>query len=146
VQAPPRRERGVRSRHAAAVLLEHARGGTQVGIPDNANFYVPVIETPEHIAAARTAVREQDAMFLTAVMEGRYTDGYLESEGKNAPRVAAGDMATTGSPLDFVALNIYAPNYVRADMGPSGYKILPRLPSSPRMASPWLHVGPEVAY
>ena len=101
---------------------------------------------PEHIAAARTAVREEDAMFLTAVMEGRYTDGYLESEGKNALRVAAGDMATIASPLDFVALNIYAPNYVRADTGPSGYKILPRLPSSPRMALPWLYVGPEVAY
>jgi beta-glucosidase len=67
---------------------------------------VPVIETPEYIAAARTAVREENAMFLTAVMEGRYTDGYLVREGKNAPRVAAGDMATIGSPLDFVALKI----------------------------------------
>ena len=104
-----------------------------------------MIETPEYIAAARTAVREENAMFLTAVMEGRYTDGYLVREGKNAPRVAAGDMAAIGSPLDFVALNIYAPNYVRADMGPSGYKILPHLPSSPRIALPWLYVGPEVA-
>ncbi|WP_242139697.1 GH1 family beta-glucosidase [Sphingomonas sp. TREG-RG-20F-R18-01] len=127
-------------------IRAHARPGTQVGLADNSNFYVPVIETPEHIAAAKTAVREENAMFLTAIMEGRYTDGYLAREGANAPRVAAGDMAAIGSPLDFVALNIYAPNYVRADAGPSGYKILPHLPSSPRMASPWLYVGPEVAY
>ncbi|WP_277968976.1 GH1 family beta-glucosidase [Sphingomonas echinoides] len=127
-------------------IRAHARSGTQVGIADNANFYVPVIETPEHIAAAKTAVREENAMFLTAVMEGRYTDGYLAREGRNAPRVASGDMAVIGSPLDFVALNIYAPTYVRADTGPTGYKTLPHLPSSPRMASPWLYVGPEVAY
>jgi len=127
-------------------IRAHARAGTEVGIADNTNFYVPVIETPEHIAAARTAVREENAMFLTAVMEGRYTDGYLAREGGNAPRVAAGDMAAIGSPLDFVALNVYAPNYVRADPSASGYKVLPHLPSSPRMASPWLYVGPEVAY
>ncbi|WP_010214927.1 GH1 family beta-glucosidase [Sphingomonas sp. PAMC 26621] len=127
-------------------IRAHARSGTQVGLADNSNFYVPVIETPEHIAAAKQAVREENAMFLTAVLEGRYTDGYLAREGANAPRVASGDMAAIGSPLDFVALNIYAPNYVRADAGPSGYKILPHLPSSPRMASPWLYVGPEVAY
>lgn len=127
-------------------IRAHARAGTQVGIADNTNFYVPVIETPDHIAAAKQAVREENAMFLTAVMEGRYTDGYLAREGSAGPRVASGDMAAIGSPLDFVALNIYAPTYVRADAAPSGYKILPHLPSSPHMASPWLYVGPEVAY
>jgi beta-glucosidase len=60
--------------------------------------------------------------------------------------VQAGDMRAIGSPLDFVGLNIYTPQYVRADDGPTGYTILPRLPSSPRMASPWLYVGPEAAY
>lgn len=152
LQLPPAQANQVRHHGVLAhglgvqAIRAHARSGTQVGIADNANFYVPVIETPEHIAAAKTAVREENAMFLTAVMEGRYTDGYLAREGRNAPRVAAGDMAAIGSPLDFVALNIYAPTYVRADTGPAGYKILPHLPSSPRMASPWLYVGPEVAY
>ncbi|WP_354292114.1 GH1 family beta-glucosidase [Sphingomonas sp. PvP055] len=152
LQLPPAAANQVRHHGVLAhglgvqAIRAHARSGTQVGIADNANFYVPVIETPEHIAAAKTAVREENAMFLTAVMEGRYTDGYLAREGRNAPRVASGDMAVIGSPLDFVALNIYAPTYVRADTGPTGYKILPHLPSSPRMASPWLYVGPEVAY
>ena len=123
-----------------------AKAGTKVGLADNTNFHVPVIETPEHIAAAHKATREENAMFLTAVMEGRYLDSYLAAEGAAAPKVQAGDMTAVGSPLDFVALNIYAPIYVRADPSPAGYKILPRLPSSPRMASPWLYVGPEVAY
>ena len=131
---------------AVQAIRAHARAGTQVGIADNTTFYVPVIETPEHIAAAKKATREMNAMFLTAIMEGRYIDEYLVQEGANAPKVQAGDMAAIGSPLDFVALNIYTPEWVRADNSPKGYATIPHIASSPRMASPWLVVGPEVAY
>lgn len=124
----------------------HARAGTQVGLADNTTVHVPVIETPEHIEAAKKATRDANAMFLTAIMEGRYIDSYLQSAGAAAPRVQAGDMAAIGSPLDFVALNIYAPVWARADAGASGYAVIPAIASSPRMASPWLVVGPEVAY
>ena len=127
-------------------IRANARPGFQVGIADNTTFYDPVIETPEHIAAAKKATRENNAMFLTAIMEGRYIDEYLEQEGANAPKVQVGDMAAIGSPLDFVALNIYAPEWVRADASAKGYATIPHIPSSPRMASPWLVVGPEVAY
>lgn len=127
-------------------IRARARPGTRVGIADNPTVYAPVIETPEHVAAARRAFREGNAMFLTAVMEGRYIDQYLAGAGADAPRVQAGDMAAIGSPLDFVALNIYAPEWVRADAGPKGYAVVPHVGSSPRMASPWLVVGPEAAY
>ncbi|QYE35843.1 beta-glucosidase [Polymorphobacter sp. PAMC 29334] len=127
-------------------IRAHGNAKTQVGLADNTNFYVPVIETPEHIEAAKHAVRRENAMFLTAVMEGKYLDSYLAEQGAAAPKVEPGDMAAIGSPLDFVALNVYAPSYVRADDSPQGYAILPHLKSSPRMASPWLYVGPEVAY
>ena len=127
-------------------IRANARPGCQVGIADNTTFYVPVIETPDHIAAAKKATRENNAMFLTAIMEGRYIDEYLTQEGANAPKVQPGDMAAIGSPLDFLALNIYAPEWVRADDSPKGYATIPHIPSSPRMASPWLVVGPEVAY
>jgi beta-glucosidase len=127
-------------------MRAHVKAGTQIGIADNTTIYVPVIETPEHIAAAKKATREQNAMFLNAIMEGRYIDEYLREQGAAAPKVQAGDMEAIGSPLDFVALNIYAPEWVRADDGPSGYAHIPHVGSSPHMASPWLIVGPEVAY
>jgi len=127
-------------------IRAHAKAGTQVGIADNTTFYVPVIETPEHIAAAKKATRELNAMFLTAIMEGRYIDEYLTAEGANAPKVQDGDMKAIGSPLDFLALNIYAPEWVRADDSAKGYATIPHIGSSPHMASPWLIVGPEVAY
>ncbi len=127
-------------------IRAHGNARTQVGFADNTNFYVPVIETPEHIEASKRAVRRENAMFLTAVMEGKYLDDYLTEQGAAAPKVQPGDMKAIGSPLDFVALNVYAPNYVRADGSAQGYAVLPHLKSSPRMASPWLYVGPEVAY
>jgi beta-glucosidase len=127
-------------------IRAHAKAPVQVGLADNTVFYVPVMETADHIAAAKKATREMNAMFLTAILEGKYIDEYLQQEGANAPKVQAGDMAAIGSPLDFVALNIYAPEWVRADDGPKGYAIIPHIASSPRMASPWLVVGPEVAY
>ena len=124
----------------------HARPGVEVGLADNANVYVPVIETAEHIDAARCAFREDNAPFLTAILEGRYLDSYLEKAGAAAPQVRPGDMTVIGSPLDFIGLNVYAPTYVRADASPQGWAAVARTPESPRMSSPWLYVGPEAAY
>jgi beta-glucosidase len=131
---------------AVQAIRANARSGTQVGLAENATVYVPVIESREHIEAARRATREGNAPFITAVMEGKYTDGYLEREGANAPKVEAGEMKIIASPLDFVGLNVYTPEYVRADGSPAGYVVEPRQTSYPHMASPWLYIGPEVIY
>jgi beta-glucosidase len=131
---------------AVQAIRANSRSGTQVGLAENATVYVPVIESREHIEAARRATREGNAPFLTAVMEGKYTDGYLEREGANAPKVEAGDMKLIGSPLDFVGLNVYTPEYVRADASPAGFATVKRPTSYPRMASSWLYIGPEVLY
>jgi len=120
--------------------------GTQVGLAENATVFVPVIETPEHIEAARKATRLGNAQFLTALMEGQYPDQYLQHEGANAPKVEPGDMKAIGSPLDFVGLNIYVPLYARADDSPLGFAVEPMPSSYPRMFSPWLALGPECIY
>jgi beta-glucosidase len=49
-------------------------------------------------------------------------------------------------PVDFLGLNVYVPQYVRASSSPLGFEAVPRPTSSPRMASSWLYIGPEVAY
>jgi beta-glucosidase len=131
---------------AVRAIRANAKTGTQVGLAENPTVYVPVIETPPHIEAARRAFREENAPFITAVMEGKYTDGYLEREGANAPKIEQGDMKIIGSPVDFVGLNVYQPEYVRADASASGYSIERRPNTYPHMASPWLFIGPEVIY
>ena len=123
-----------------------ASSGTQIGLAENPRVFVPVIETAEHIDAAKRAFRLENAPFITAVLEGRYPDEYLDREAANAPKVGAGDMAAIGSRLDFVGLNVYQPEYARADASGAGYAVERRPTSFPRMASPWLYVGPEAIY
>ncbi len=134
--------------HGLGVLAirANAKGAVQVGLAENAKVFVPVIEDDTNIEAARRATRVENAPFLTALMEGKYPDIYLEQQGANAPKVESGDMQAIGSPLDFVGLNIYDPDYVRADGSARGYIIEQRQTSYPRMASSWLYLGPEALY
>ena len=127
-------------------IRAHAKPGTKVGIADNVEATTPVLETPEHIEAAHRAMREQNAMFLTVVQEGRYTDLYLKRLGANAPTFTAEEMAIITSPMDFVGLNIYQPTYVRADASEKGYAVISPPASAPHMYSQWLYVGPEALY
>jgi beta-glucosidase len=131
---------------AVQAIRAHAKPGTKVGIADNVQAATPVIETPEHIGAARKAMREQNASFMTVIQEGRYTDLYLKSLGANAPKFTAEEMAIIKSPMDFVGLNIYQPTYVRADESDKGYSVVNPPASYPHMFSPWLYVGPEALY
>jgi beta-glucosidase len=131
---------------AVQAIRANTPKGTQVGLAENAVVFVPVIETEEHIAAARKATRLGNAQFLTAIMEGKYPQEYLEHEGANAPKVEPGDMEAIGSKLDFVGLNIYTPEYVRAENSPMGFAVEPHPTSYPHMASPWLTIGPECIY
>jgi beta-glucosidase len=118
----------------------------EVGLAENAKVCVPVIEDRANMEAARRATREENAPFLTTLLEGRYPDSYLEREAANAPHVEPGDMKAIGSALDFVGLNVYVPLYIRADGSARGYAVEPYQALFPRMAAPWLYVGPECIY
>jgi beta-glucosidase len=80
--------------HGLAVLAIRAKGkaGTKVGPAENIETAAPLIESPEHIKAAQAATREANAPFLTVMLEGRYTDAYLEAAGKDAPRFTDEDL------------------------------------------------------
>lgn len=123
-----------------------ARPGTRVGIADNVLAMVPAVESAAYIDAARKAMREENAMYLTAIMEGRYTDLYLKRLGSSAPDFTVEEMKTIGSKLDFVGLNLYQPNYVCPDASEQGYAVIPLPESYPHMLSPWITLGPEILY
>lgn len=127
-------------------IRANAPSSVRVGLAENPQVFVPVLENKANNAAARSATRDRNAPFLVTVLEGRYPAGYLSREGPNAPRVETGDMTAIGSRLDFVGLNVYQPNYVRADDSPQGYAVIDPPASFPRMASPWIYFGPECIY
>jgi beta-glucosidase len=85
--------------------------------------------------------------YLTAMLEGRYTDAFLAYAGRNAPKFTADDMKIISSPLDFVGINVYMPqHYVVASEDPNGFSLLPFPRSFPHMESDWLRMGPEAMY
>lgn len=123
-----------------------ARSSTQIGLAENLVTATPVLDSPAHVKAAATALREENASILTAIMEGRYTNRYLENLGDNAPKFTPEEMKIIGGRLDFVGLNIYTPSYVWASDSSSGYEMVPFPDRYPRMDSTWLTIGPEALY
>ena len=86
---------------AVQAIRARSRTGTQIGPAENISVCVPVVETPEHIAAAELTIREVDASYLTAMMEGRYRESFLAAAGVDV--FADRDMSVISTPVDFVA-------------------------------------------
>jgi beta-glucosidase len=135
--------------HGLAVQAIRARGrrGTKVGPAENIVVCVPAIETPENIRAAEIATREMNGGYLTVMLEGKYTEAFLAYAGANAPKYTAEDLKIISSPVDYVGLNVYMPNYyVTAVDDKHGFALAPFPASFPNMSSKWLKIGPEALY
>jgi beta-glucosidase len=132
---------------AVQAIRAHGRKGTKVGPAENISACVPAFDTPENVRAAEIATRELNAGLLGVMLEGKYTDGFLEYAGKDAPKFTADELKIIGAKNDFVGLNIYAPQYYIAasDKAP-GWSVLPFPASFPHMNSEWLRIGPETIY
>lgn len=147
------RERNQARHHAllghglALAALRAEDSEMKVGIAENPQLCQPVIETPEHIDAARNAFREVNGHYLTAVMEGAYPDSYLEDAGADAPEFTDAEMQLIGAPLDVLGLNAYMPVYVTADPeAPRGWSMVSYPPGYPKMDIWWLYMGPQSTY
>ena len=57
-------------------IRANAKAGTLVGLAENANVYILVIENSEHIEATPQGDSRRQRSFLTALMEGNTPDGY----------------------------------------------------------------------
>src|SRR5690348_13553293 len=132
---------------AVQAIRAGARAGTRIGLAENIAACVPAIDTPEHVRATEIATRELNAGILGVILDGKYTEGYLEYAGKDAPKFTADELKIIGAKLDFVGLNIYAPQYyiIPKETKP-GFDVAPFPNSFPHMNSEWLRIGPETAY
>jgi beta-glucosidase len=132
---------------AVQAIRARAHAGTKIGLAENIAACVPAIDTPENVAATETATRELNAGILNVILEGKYTDGFLAFAGKDAPKFTADELKAIGSPIDYLGLNIYAPQfYIVASEQAPRWKVLPFPSSFPHMSSEWLRIGPETAY
>jgi beta-glucosidase len=117
----------------------------QVSLVINFDSYIPVIETPENIEAAKKAfvAEEHNGTVLVPALTGEYNPLAL---GADAPDIQPGDMETIAQPLDVLGFNIYTGSYVRAADNPRGYELLPLPKEYPQMHMPWLNFIPESLY
>jgi beta-glucosidase len=131
--------------HGVRAVREHGGRGARVGLTDNSSVTVPLMETPEDIAAARAAFIGNNTRILEPVFNGRYTPEYLRSAGAARPKFEKKDFDLISLPTDFLGLNIYTGDFVRA--GKRGKpETIPLTPNFPRADSPWLNLVPEVMY
>jgi beta-glucosidase len=131
---------------AVQAVRAHGRAGTRVGVAENIAACVPAINTPDNIRATEIATRELNAGFLGVILDGKYTDGFLEYAGAAAPKFTADELKIISSPTDFVGLNIYAPQFYITATENKPFKVLPFPASFPHMNSEWLRIGPETIY
>jgi beta-glucosidase len=131
--------------HGVRAVREHGGRLARVGLAENPEPPIPVTETEEDIAAARTLFDEQNCRVLGPIYRGRYSSGYLRKAGAARPKVAKGDFKLISLPTDFLGLNIYSGAFVRA--GRRGRpETLPFPAEYPRAASSWLHITPQAIY
>ncbi|HEY0945170.1 MAG TPA: GH1 family beta-glucosidase [Opitutaceae bacterium] len=131
--------------HAVRAVRAYGGPGARVGLTDNCDVCVPVTETPRDIAAARTWFARQNEHLLGALYGGGYAQAYLERCGADAPRYASDDFKLISQPTDFLGLNIYTAQFVRAGAGGAPETLsLPK--HYPRADSPWLNFMPQSMY
>lgn len=123
-----------------------AKRPVQVGLAEDVHGAMPAIEEEAHIRAAQTALREENAQYLTVILEGRYTDLYLKNLGADAPHFTPDELKIISSPIDFLGINIYTTREAIPANNDAGYMMVDRPASYPHMASDWLFVNPQAIY
>ncbi|MFZ1028955.1 MAG: GH1 family beta-glucosidase [Limnoraphis robusta] len=119
-----------------------------VALVDNWAVTVPIIESSEHILAAKNAfpLCGQNGGILFPALTGNYSPILLEILGENAPDIQPGDLEIIHQPLDFLGFNVYSATYVRAANNKLGFEFLGLPKGYPRMNMPWLNIVPESIY
>jgi beta-glucosidase len=133
--------------HGVAVVRELGGTGAQVGLVHNhlPPPPIPVTGTTADVAAARGYYERTNRQLMGPVFLGHYPDAFLAEAGADAPEVAPGDLDLIGGPTDFLGLNVYAGDFVRA--GADGRpEVLPFPKGYPEGALSWLKVTPECLY
>jgi beta-glucosidase len=100
--------------HGVAAVREFGGANAQVGIVHNPSTPLPVIETEEHIAAARAVYELSNGQLMGPLFQGEYSAELQERMGDDMPDVQSGDMEFIAQPTDFLGLNLYAGSFVRA--------------------------------
>jgi beta-glucosidase len=121
---------------------------TNISFASSHENYVPFVETPENIEAARKVfVRsQQNGGILVPILTGNYDEGWMKDMGVQCPDIQSGDMKIISQPLDSIGFNCYTATYVRAASNEKGYEEIPFPKNYPTGNMDWLKIVPESIY
>jgi len=85
-----------------------------IGMTMSVDLWSPASDSPADTAAAELAGLQNNWWILDPLYLGQYPPAYELHLGSLAPRVAPGDAEVIGSPCDFLGVNYYGRNWVRA--------------------------------
>jgi beta-glucosidase len=131
---------------AVQAIRAAAKNPIEVGLAQDAPGAMPAIEDADHVRAAEMAFRENNAPYLTVILEGRYTDRYLRSLGSDAPHFTPEELKVISTALDFVGINIYTTQEVIPAPAPEEFLMVPRPATYPHASSDWLYFNPQATY
>lgn len=131
---------------AVQAIRAAAKRPVNVGLAEDISGAMPAIEDAAHVRAAEQAIREINAQYITAILEGRYTERYLRELGPDAPHFTAEEMKIIGAPLDFLGTNVYTTQEAEPADTQDGFALIPRPASYPHASSDWLYITPQALY
>ena len=128
-------------------VREHGGKGAKVGLVHNPASPVPVTETPADLAAARAWWSTANAQIMGPIYLGEYPESFLAANAGDLPKIEPGDLEAISRKTDFLGLNIYFGNFIRAG-GPDGKtpEEVPMSGSYPTGHLSWLKVVPQAIY
>jgi beta-glucosidase len=126
--------------HAVQIVRANVQNAS-VGLVHNPPTPIPVIETEEHIQAAKENYEAVNGPLMAPIFKGVYPQWFLESP--DAPEVAEGDMEIISQPTDFLGLNLYAGYFVRAS---NPLEEIPFPKQFPKGDLPWVNVTSQTLY
>jgi len=101
--------------HAAAVRAYRASGRNQIGIVVNIEPKYPASQSPDDVAATRRADAYMNRQFLDPAVLGSYPQELGDIFGEAWPQWPAADLDLIRQPLDYIGVNYYTRNVVKAD-------------------------------
>ena len=104
----------LRAHGLAMQAIRAAAPTVRAGITLNLAPIHPASDRNDDEDAARIADGFQNRWFLDPVFLGRYPDDISQLAGESGPVIEEGDFATIQQPIDFLGVNYYTRNLVRA--------------------------------
>jgi beta-glucosidase len=100
---------------ASAIAVPAGSPSTaQIGVTIDLVAFEPRSGTEEHAAAVRRLDGSRNRWILDPVLRGQYRQDTLDRFSPLVPPVEDGDLRTVAAPIDFLGINYYRRNVVRA--------------------------------